>query len=702
MIISGATPLASLDAVGFDTETTGLDASRDRIVQIGAVAIRRGTVASAETFERLVDPGAPIPPASTAIHHITSAMVRGKPRFAEVWPAFETFASERVLVGHSIGFDLAVLAAEAGRAGIQWRKPRSLCVRLLAATVNSRLPDYSLEAIASWLGIAISGRHEALGDARSAADILVALMPRLDDCGIRTLAEAERAVLGLTEQLDSHHHAGWAPPVTRPDAARVFVTVDPYAYRHRVAHLMSAPVVIASIATVGDTMRLMLSRRISSVFVCVDGRTGRPMADYGIVTERDMMRHLDATQAGGFAVPVRTLATHPIVSIRAAAFAYRAIGRMDRLNIRHLAVRDDDDRLIGIVSARDLLKLRATAAINLDDAIQVASSAIELAAAWASLPSVVQALIAESVEPPVIAEIISEELCAMTRRAALLAETEMQSIGFGPAPCSYAVLVLGSGGRGESLLAPDQDNAIVFAEGNPDSPADRWFASFGEKFNELLDRSSIPLCNGGVMARNPRWRGSLATWRTRVADWVRRSRPEDLLNVDIFFDMRAVFGDRDIAAALRSHAYFLAEGQIPFAKALGERVAQPINAFSLLGGFRTEAGRIDLKRHGLFPVVAFARALAIRHGVRALSTRDRLAGLSAAGIGSTAELTRMANAHAIILKFMLRQQSRDLLDGIRVSNSVKIGSLSSDEQATLKGALKTIRLVPDLVRTLMF
>lgn len=149
MIISGATPLASLDAVSFDTETTGLDASRDRIVQIGAVAIRRGTVASAETFERLVDPGVPIPPASTAIHHITSAMVRGEPRFAEVWPAFETFARERVLVGHSIGFDLAVLAAEAGRAGIQWRKPRSLCVRLLAATVNSRLPDYSLEAIAS-------------------------------------------------------------------------------------------------------------------------------------------------------------------------------------------------------------------------------------------------------------------------------------------------------------------------------------------------------------------------------------------------------------------------------------------------------------------------------------------------------------------------------------------------------------------------
>lgn len=703
MIVTGATPLSALDAVAFDTETTGLDAARDRVVQMGAVALRHGRVADEPAWQTLVDPGIPIPAGATAIHRIDDGMVGGAPVFRVAWRAYERFARGRVLIGHSIGFDLAVLAAEAGRAGIAWKKPRSLCIRLLATAANPRLPDYSLEAIASWLGVAIDGRHQAVGDARAAADIFVALAPHLAARGVRTLAEAERACLALTEQLETQHRAGWAEPVTRPDALRPFVAVDPYAYRHSVAELMSKPPIVAQAgATVRETMAAMLERRISSVFVSEEGKPGDALGRYGIVTERDLMRHLSGRGEAGFADPVGALATRPLVSIRAAAFAYRAIGRMDRMKIRHLAVRDDDGLLAGVVSARDLLKLRATAAINLSDAIEDAATAEAMAAAWALLPGVAQSLIAEEVEAPIIAEIVSEELRAMTRRAAILAEAEMAADGKGAAPCAYALLVLGSGGRGESLLAADQDNAIVFAKGEPGGVEDEWFAALGAKIAATLDRAGIPLCKGGVMAKNAAWRGSPDLWKQRVSDWVRRSRAEDLLNVDIFYDMRAVHGDQALAAALHAHAFEAARGQVGFAKGLGERAAQPSNPFTLLGGLRTDEGRVDLKLHGLFPVVSFARALAIRHDVRARSTRERLAGLAAAGIGSEAEMTRIANAQARILRFMLGQQSRDLLAGIPVSNRVEAAALSRDEQAELKTALRHIQVVPELVRDLMF
>ena len=702
MIVSGATPLASLDAVALDTETTGLHASRDRIVQIGAVLLRPGHADFAE-FDRLVDPGIAVPPASTAIHRITNAMLRNEKSFAPVWREFEAFCGGRIIIGYSIGFDLAVLAREAERAGMRWHKPRTLCIRLLAATANPRLPDYSLEALASWLGVSTEGRHSAIGDARMAAGIFTGLLPHLAERGIRTLAEAERAVLGLRQQLENHHRAGWAEPVTRPDAIRPFVTVDPYAYRHRMEDLMSAPPVVArDDLPVRGAMALMLQRRISSLFVSGSGEAGGPIVDYGIVTERDLMRHLSDTGAEGFTAPVGSLATRPLVSIRAAAYAYRAIGRMDRLGIRHLAVRDADGRLAGVVSARDLLKLRARAAINLSDAIEVAATATELAAAWSSLPAVAQSLILEAIEAPVIAEIVSEELRAMTRRAAVLAEADMVASGRGPAPCPWALLVLGSGGRGESLLAADQDNAVVFAKGEPGGPEDSWFAAFGETFTALLDRAGIPLCKGGVMARNPQWRGSLETWQQRIADWVGRSRAEDLLNVDIFYDMYPVWGDQALAGSLQRSAFEMAAGEVAFAKGLGERAAQPVNPFTLLGGLRTEGGRIDLKRFGLFPVVAFARALAIRHGIREVSTRGRLEGLSAAGIGSTSEFTRLAGAHAVVLRAMLHQQSRDLLAGEKVSNLVDAAALPADEQSALKSALRTVQLVPDMVRGLMF
>ncbi|TIR45492.1 MAG: DNA polymerase III subunit epsilon, partial [Mesorhizobium sp.] len=84
--------------------------------------------------------------------------------------------------------------------------------------------------------------------------------------------------------------------------------------------------------------------------------------------------------------------------------------------------------------------------------------------------------------------------------------------GHGPPPCAYAVLVLGSGGRGESLMAPDQDNAIVFADGEPNGPEDRWFKNLGAKLADMLDISGVPYCKGGVMASNATFRGSLDTW----------------------------------------------------------------------------------------------------------------------------------------------------------------------------------------------
>jgi CBS domain-containing protein len=698
---TGATPLIALDAVAIDTETTGLDTAKARIVQIGALAISRGHMREGEPLDLLVDPGIAIPAASSRIHGITSATVRNAPDFATAADRLRSFVHGRVVVGHSIGFDLAILEQESKRAGIPWHKPRSLCVRLLAGVAKPDLPDYSLDAIAAWLGVAITGRHSAPGDAAAAAAIFVALLPRLHEKGIRTLAEAERACRALTSELEKGRRAGWAEPVSPPQAP-AWQAVDPYAYRHRIGELMShPPVVVQSSAATLDVIALMVDRKISSAFVADSGEPGLPADDYGIVTERDMMRRIAADGEKAFAVPVGSFASRPLVSIRTAAFAYRAIGRMNRLKIRHLAVRNEDGTLAGMVSARDLLRLRASAAIHLDDAIEDAASAGALAAAWATLPVVASSLVAEGIDARIVSEIVSEELCAVTRRAAHLAEYAMLAEGHGVPPCPYALMVLGSGGRGESLLAADQDNAIVFSEGEPDGPQDRWFAMLGGKIADLLDASGVPYCKGGVMAKNAEFRGSMALWKSRVADWVRRSRPEDLLNVDIFFDLRPVHGDPALAAELLEHAHDLGHAEPDFAKLLGEQVVTG-NPFTLFGGFQLENGRIDLKKHGLFPVVAAARTLAIRHGIRARSTKARLEGLIDLDIGGDADMKAWLSGHSFLLSLMLAQQSADLHAGIPVSNRVETATLDKAVQAELKSVLKSLQPVPDLIRDLMF
>ena len=122
--------------------------------------------------------------------------------------------------------------------------------------------------------------------------------------------------------------------------------------------------------------------------------------------------------------------------------------------------------------------LRAAAAVSLGDEIDTAEDVPSLGRAWAKLPHVAAALLLEGLAGREIAAVISDELGALTARAAVIAERRMAERGQGPPPSPYAFAVLGSAGRGESLLAMDQDNALVFSEGDPDGPEDRWFEAF--------------------------------------------------------------------------------------------------------------------------------------------------------------------------------------------------------------------------------
>ena len=124
------------------------------------------------------------------------------------------------------------------------------------------------------------------------------------------------------------------------------------------------------------------------------------------------------------------------------------------------------------------------------------------------------------------------------------------------------------------------------------------------------------------MAKNAPWRGSVATWQERIDHWIARSNPRDLLSVDIFFDLRGVHGDGVLQSPCGA-AFAAAEGQAEFAKLLVEGISVP-GSVGFFGGIRTEGGRIDLKRAGLFGVVSAARAMAIRYHVMDRSTSARL------------------------------------------------------------------------------
>lgn len=186
-------PLSLLSFTVFDTETTGLNPSQgDEIIQIGAIRVVNGRLLRQEAFEQLVDPGRTIPAASIPIHGITPDMVQGKPRIGEVLPAFHAFAQDTVLVAHNAAFDMKFLQLQEARTGLSFNHP-VLDTLLLSAVVHPNQESHRLEAIAERFNITVLGRHTALGDAIVTAEVLLRLIPLLQEKGIHTLREAREA-----------------------------------------------------------------------------------------------------------------------------------------------------------------------------------------------------------------------------------------------------------------------------------------------------------------------------------------------------------------------------------------------------------------------------------------------------------------------------------------------------------------------------
>lgn len=697
-----ATPLIVLPAAAIDTETTGLDVRKARLIEIAVLPIEGAKLDADDQFETLLDCGEAIPPEAMKIHGISAEMTAGAPRFADIHGRLCAALDGRVVIGHTVGFDVALLARECERAGLAPIRPLALDVRVLAQIVDPNLSTYSLEGLAAWLGVAVTNRHRAAGDAIAAGLVYSALLPRLRERGIRTLGEALSRCKAVTDAVAGTMPAEWetgVSPASLKSEPGDLERLDSYPYRHRVRDVMNVdPVVLPAETRVEEALRLIAARRLSSVLV------GDGLASVGalaILTERDIMRLMAANGPRAFENPIGAHASRPLATVPEDALLYRAMGRMANLNIRHLVAVGADDSVTGIVTTRDLLKFRASSAIELGDDIDAATTVPELARAFAKLPAMARALLAEEVGARVISGVIAREIGALTRAAAVMAEREFVATGKGAPPCSYAVLVLGSAGRGESLLAMDQDNALIFEQGDPDGPEDRWFQSLAARMTTILDEVGVPLCKGGVMASNALFRGSLATWRERVGTWLTRASPEDLLAVDILFDFRAVHGQRALAAALFTQAWAAAgRRETGFLKQLAENAGETVSMVGFLGRIRIDQdGRIDLKRAVLKGLVTAARVLALHQGVATHATADRLAGLISFGTMSRVDLGALDHDHELVLRLILDQQLEDIKAGAPPDNRVLLHRIAKKDRDALKDALNRQTQLADMLRS---
>ncbi len=186
---------------------------------------------------------------------------------------------------------------------------------------------------------------------------------------------------------------------------------------------------------------------------------------------------------------------------------------------------------------------------------------------------------------------------------------------------------------------------------------------FAREINEALARCGYPLCKGGVMAMNPRWCASLDEWKAAFENWIDRGDPQSLLAANIFFDFRPLWGEPQLADALRADIAEHAYANARFLKQMSDNALRnrpPLNWRGELQPAEDTAGveGIDLKMNGSVPFVDAARILALAGGITATGTVERLEQAVARRGLPESEARSFCDAFEYIQLLRLREQHR--------------------------------------------
>lgn len=422
----------------------------------------------------------------------------------------------------------------------------------------------------------------------------------------------------------------------------------------------------------------------------------------GIVTEQDVLRRMVFDVAEE--MPVTAVMSAPVHVVNSDEFLYLAIARMRRLQLRHLPVVDVQGRVAGVIDIGAALAVVAAQTVEQIDYLSHEGSIDGLKHTKSAQARLARELLEDAVPAPEILSLLSEINGDLHRR---IIETALMASGdrAEDAPVSFEVVIMGSGGRMESLLYPDQDNGFIIAD-YPDSEhgrIDAWFISLAGRMVDSLETVGFPRCRGNVMAVNPLWRKRLPEWKAQVSLWLGKSQGLVLRLCDIFFDFRCVYGTGSMSNALREHVTGLAP-QPYFLRELYKVDEEHGPALGLLGRLQTDPldgpgkGKVNLKLTGTLPIVSGIRILSLKSGLSELSTLDRIGALQRAGVLDNDEADYLSGAFRHITRLLLNQQLSDFEAGRSVGNHVAPGDMTRRERDMLVDAFRAVRRLRSRLR----
>lgn len=450
------------------------------------------------------------------------------------------------------------------------------------------------------------------------------------------------------------------------------------------ALIRSEPIVCGEEHSVREAAAIMHERGIGSVVV-VDAQS-RPV---GIFSERDLVA---AIARGMEAASVAELMTRAPLALPAYAFAYDAALAMIGRRIRHVLV-TDEDRLIGVVSERDLFSLQRLGLGELTTEIRLASEVATLVSIAAEIRKLTRLLVEQGVaaeQLTLYVTLLNDRLCQRVIEVARKRHQWEQT--------SWCWLAFGSEGRLEQTFSTDQDNGIIFEAHDGAAPEDvrARLLPFAREVNEALDACGFRWCKGNIMACNPELCLSSEEWRRKMGAWLETWEPKALLDATIYFDFRALHGDATLATDLRNWIQHRTRANSAFLRTMAENALQVRPAVGAVRDFATgdvpgAPHSIDLKAFGARLFVDVARIYALAHKLPQTNTVDRLRAAGPAARLSAPEVEAAVGAFLFIQHLRLRNQASSDVLAEDTANRIDPDKLNELERQILKESFRLAR-----------
>jgi len=446
------------------------------------------------------------------------------------------------------------------------------------------------------------------------------------------------------------------------------------------ASVMREPVHCTPGTPIRTVLEAMHSRHIGSMIVV--SKSSTPV---GILTLRDVVDRV-VLEDGMLDKPVSSVMSTSPHTLPAHATVYDAVLLMLSRGIRHVPI-VDQGRLAGVITEKDLFALQPASVRHLAGAIRAAADMEHVVDLSAVVRTHVRDLLQQGTAAEVVTEVVASLNDLIVQRV-----LDLHFSGLNENGLTFCWLALGSEGRHEQTFVTDQDNGLIFTGSDPGLGRRRLLPHAIEA-NEALARCGFPLCKGGVMAGNAAWCLSLSEWCARFADWVDSGDPHALLHSAIFFDFRAVHGERELAKALRQDLHSRIGRSPRFLYQMAANALRNRPPLGLLGALRTsgsnaERRTIDLKMGGAMLFVDAARIYSLAGACPHTNTCDRLRHFARRAGVPPLEVQAWIDAFLFVQILRLRHQRAQLAAGEPPTNRVRPAGLNDLEQRFLKEALR--------------